>query len=358
MSSTRKRRGSRGGSTPEKAAADRGSDPWAPFRRPPLPPFSNAAWWARRAFFAVTLAVPRILLMLFTWFAMLGLCYAVALAQWLADRSSPRSAASGAAGDAHVPALTGWRASALRRAGKLLARLCLLSLGYWRVDVVPPEDGDAGDGDRRARAVAPPRWQDVRGVVVCNHVSYVDILWAMSTFMPGFLAKSAVAEAPVFGTISRVMGSLFVDRSRKGGTAAAMMARLREDRVREFAPLLVFPEGTTTNGETGLLNFRSGAFLGGTPVQPVVLRYPYERGGFSPAYESIGAFKHVLLLVTQWSNHVEAKWLPRYVPSDEEKADPKQYARNVCEVMAAAAGLPVVQSTWNDKREYHDSLKR
>ena len=43
-------------------------------------------------------------------------------------------------------------------------------------------------------------------------------------------------------------------------------------------------EGTTTNGDY-LLTFKTGAFLAGTPVLPVILKYPYER--FSAAWDTI-----------------------------------------------------------------------
>ena len=37
-------------------------------------------------------------------------------------------------------------------------------------------------------------------------------------------------------------------------------------------PIVVFPEGTTTNG-TALTTFKSGAFVAGRPVQPILIRY-------------------------------------------------------------------------------------
>merc|ERR1712110_1089287 len=37
-------------------------------------------------------------------------------------------------------------------------------------------------------------------------------------------------------------------------------------------PLLVFPEGTTSNGK-GLLEFRKGAFVAGKPIRPVLIKY-------------------------------------------------------------------------------------
>ena len=43
--------------------------------------------------------------------------------------------------------------------------------------------------------------------------------------------------------------------------------------------LLIFPEGTTTNGRL-LITFKSGAFIPGVPVQPCVISYPREAGIF------------------------------------------------------------------------------
>lgn len=37
-------------------------------------------------------------------------------------------------------------------------------------------------------------------------------------------------------------------------------------------PILLFPEGTTTNGNF-LLRFRTGAFIAGVPVQPTIVKY-------------------------------------------------------------------------------------
>jgi len=47
-------------------------------------------------------------------------------------------------------------------------------------------------------------------------------------------------------------------------------------------PLLLFPEGTTSNGSC-LLRFKTGVFAGGVPVHPVTITYGV--GRFSPAFE-------------------------------------------------------------------------
>lgn len=44
--------------------------------------------------------------------------------------------------------------------------------------------------------------------------------------------------------------------------------------------------------------------------------------------------RHVILLLCQFVNYVEATWLPVYYPSQQEKDDPRLYAENVRRLMA------------------------
>merc|ERR1712107_101196 len=103
--------------------------------------------------------------------------------------------------------------------------------------------------------------------------------------------------------------------------------------------ILCFSEGTTVN-DRYLISFRSGAFISGEPVQPVVLRYPFM--WTSPMFgESTVATIMKLTSAMYW--RMEVTYLPRYDPSAEEKANPKLYAENVRKAMAAAMNDPPVQ---------------
>lgn len=42
----------------------------------------------------------------------------------------------------------------------------------------------------------------------------------------------------------------------------------------QFPRVLLFPEGTTTNGRV-IISFQLGAFIPGYPIQPVIVRYPH-----------------------------------------------------------------------------------
>ncbi len=66
-------------------------------------------------------------------------------------------------------------------------------------------------------------------------------------------------------------------------------------------------QGTTTNGKC-LLPFKTGAFLAGAPVQPVILKYGPDR--VSPAWDSVTALWHVFLMLANPCHSVTARQVP------------------------------------------------
>lgn len=86
---------------------------------------------------------------------------------------------------------------------------------------------------------------------------------------PGFVAKTSVQRMWIIGFIAdNVLNSLFLDRAEKTSRAAVMQQL--KDRQQEAidgkrSPLVIFPEGATTNG-TGLIHFKKGAFASLLPV--------------------------------------------------------------------------------------------
>jgi hypothetical protein len=76
-----------------------------------------------------------------------------------------------------------------------------------------------------------------------------------------------------------------------------------------------------------MLPFRTGAFLAGLPLRPVLLRYATRT--VSPAWETIPAARHIFLLLCNPAHSVTCYELPVYVPTEEERSDPRLYADNV-----------------------------
>ncbi|KAL2611288.1 hypothetical protein R1flu_022980 [Riccia fluitans] len=261
--------------------------------------------------------------------------------------------------------LTGLRRSIIVYSGKFLARSLLFVLGFYHFKVSSrgPDVmhqlqlgvGEQANEDNEGLLEASRRNP---GAIVSNHISYIDILYHMSASFPSFVAKRSVAKLPLIGLISKCMGCIYVQRESKStdfkGVSGIVIERTRAAHENPAAPmLLLFPEGTTTNGDY-LLPFKTGAFLAEAPVQPVILKYPFKR--FSPAWESITGVRHLLLLLSQFVNHLEVVRLPVYYPTTKECSDPKTYANNVRVLMSKEGNLPLSDIGLYEKRVYHAAL--
>ncbi len=112
------------------------------------------------------------------------------------------------------------------------------------------------------------------GLVVANHVSYLDIVALSAVAGCGFVAKKEVAHWPIFGGYARRGATIFVDRERRGevGEIAIQLKSL----LAAGAPVVLFPEGTSSDG-TKVLPFRSSllepAIQLRCPVTPCGIRY-------------------------------------------------------------------------------------
>lgn len=118
-------------------------------------------------------------------------------------------------------------------------------------------------GGRVAAQGDPP--QD--GLIVSNHLTYLDVL-AYGSLMPCvFVAKREVRRWPVFGAFATMAGTIFVDRERTNanGGALAMM----QEALGAGVPVVLFPEGTSSDGRA-VLPFHSGFFEPATRVQAAV----------------------------------------------------------------------------------------
>jgi len=112
---------------------------------------------------------------------------------------------------------------------------------------------------------------------VCNHTSYLDII-ALGGVLPGsFVAKREVRGWPLFGWLSTLQRTVFVDRKRDA------TAKHRDEmivRLEAGDSIVLFPEGTSSDGNR-VLPFKSAFFsiaeqpVNGRPlaVQPVSISY-------------------------------------------------------------------------------------
>lgn len=120
------------------------------------------------------------------------------------------------------------------------------------------------------------------GMIVSNHLSYLDII-AYSALVPCvFVAKQEIANWPILGLFVRMAGTIYVDRAKRLQVAATN--RRIKDALKTGIIVVLFAEGTSSGGHT-VLPFRTSLLDPAVnlrcPVLPAAIRYDLENGSVS-----------------------------------------------------------------------------
>lgn len=204
-------------------------------------------------------------------------CVAACLAEYLVTASlgglNPRR---------RVRILGKWSARALRRIGV-----------QWTLAGQPPE----------------------QGMIVSNHLSYLDILLFSAVSSCAFVAKQEVRAMPVVGWIATLCGTIYIDRSRRVETHA--IRPQMEAALAAGQRLVLFPEGTSYDGSK-LLPFHSSLFEPAvalqTPVTAAFLRYDVADGDAATVvcyWGKMTLFPHLLKLLSKESIQATLKFSPQ-----------------------------------------------
>ena len=178
-------------------------------------------------------------------------------------------------------------------------------------------------------------------LLVSNHVSWLDIPVIAAARPCYFLSKAEVSEWPVIGWLARAVGTLFIRRG--GGESRAKTTEIRARLARGHG-ILVFPEGTTTDG-TRVRRFFPQLFAAAgddTPVQTVAVRYRDEQGRLDSSVPFINddEFHHHLWRLLGRRRIVVELTFGAPLPPDE----PRALARAARERIAADLGAAVVDA--------------
>lgn len=113
----------------------------------------------------------------------------------------------------------------------------------------------------------------VRGLVVANHLSYLDIVVLCAAMPCSFVAKTEIRRWPYFGKAARAGGTLFLDRSSLA--SAEKVSTAIGERLKLPLPVVLFPEGTSTDGTMRKFHTRlfEPAVIAGAPVTAAAIRY-------------------------------------------------------------------------------------
>jgi 1-acyl-sn-glycerol-3-phosphate acyltransferase len=140
-------------------------------------------------------------------------------------------------------------------------------------------------------------------LLVCNHVSWLDIYLIHAARRVHFVSKAEVRGWPVAGWLAHKSGTLFIERGRRADTAR-VNAEMRA-LIQGGAQVAVFPEGTTSDG-LGLRRFLPSLLQPAVelncPTVPAALRYRTLDNAYSaaPAYiDEISLWQSLLQIVSE-----------------------------------------------------------
>ncbi len=118
------------------------------------------------------------------------------------------------------------------------------------------------------------------GLVVSNHLSYLDIITYGSILPLRYTPKLEIAEWPVLGWYIGLSRPIWTNRKSK--QASKKILRDFAKTMNRGMYLIVYPEGTSTDGKNGILPFKStpfeAAITKNTQILPVLIRYNERMG--------------------------------------------------------------------------------
>ena len=111
-------------------------------------------------------------------------------------------------------------------------------------------------------------------LILANHLSYLDIIALMYNDKNVFVSTFEVKNSFLIGKLAQYGGSVFIDRKNKNGIKGEI--EILKNLLNQGFNIVIFPEGTTSNGDD-VLPFKSSffelVFLVDTLITPCCIKY-------------------------------------------------------------------------------------
>jgi 1-acyl-sn-glycerol-3-phosphate acyltransferase len=168
------------------------------------------------------------------------------------------------------------------------------------------------------------------GLIVSNHISWLDIFVLNSVVPMRFVAKSDVRRWPAIGWLCARANTLFIERGN--ARAAARINKQLGELMQQGECLAVFPEGTSTDGAQ-VAHFHASllqpAIDAKVSLHPIAIRYEDDDGERSTAAAYIDDISFGASLWTLFNTkklHVRLLPAPPLHAADFERRELAQHA--------------------------------
>ena len=167
-------------------------------------------------------------------------------------------------------------------------------------------------------------------LIVSNHISWLDILVIGSTIPSCFLSKVEVKNWPIIGKLTMRYGTIFINR----GQDSHLVREEIERRLSECINVVLFPEGTTSDGLSVRPFFPrllATAIDTNTPIQPISLRYfnGHRVSDIVPFMSDRSLLSHAVQLMKQKHIHVTLHFGQTIKPQGKDRSSLAKQAHAV-----------------------------
>ena len=142
-------------------------------------------------------------------------------------------------------------------------------------------------------------------LIVANHLSYLDVVILFAYYPSLFVTSVEIKETFLLGRICKLAGCFFVERRRSKRSLETKNIEL-QDMKEKFSlgyNIFLFPEGTSSDGRSGVLPFKGTFFQlaidTGSKVQPMCLKYTGSNRDIPPWYGDMTFPDHLFKLCLQ-----------------------------------------------------------
>lgn len=218
--------------------------------------------------------------------------------------------------DRKKPEIGPIRRQLIRFGVTIYCRIALFSCGlFWiNTEYVSTNEGDY------SKWLGPnwkPKWTNP-STIVSNHVCWMDIVSSLMLFCPSFVSKASIRNFPGIGRIAVAIDCVFLDRAgskeEKLKAAKVIEERQAENELTDRPPILIYPEGATTNNEQ-IITFKRGAFSGLHSIQPLSLKYE-SLNGISTQNDTLYSALHFYFIALNLGVTLNMKIYPVFIPND------------------------------------------
>lgn len=162
-------------------------------------------------------------------------------------------------------------------------------------------------------------------LIICNHISWLDIFVINAIHPCRFVAKSDIRSWPLIGWLCENTGTIFIARGKQRDVRRIYAGLVKS--IHDGERVAFFPEGTTAPQGTVLpfhANLFEAAIEAEVPVQPYALRYLDADGQLHDSADFVGEMsfvESVIAIINSGGMHAELIRLPVIPTQDAHRRE-------------------------------------